>query len=359
MPAYMTSVRRAAILALVAFAAACSSDATGPQGGPPPGNQTPGNGGGNPGPGDPGNPGNGQIVASIELSGDGEIVASYMGWLQAKPKKADGSAADVAVTWSSSDPSTITVDAVGAMKGLEAGSAVITASAGGRRAQYEVRVVPRKATYLETMTNTLPVLHRNDVGYFGVLALDQHRQLIHDAPVVYTSADPSIIEVRGNSLIPIRGGQTTITAAIDGLSKSTTMRVANETTYPLKYANGNALPWVMSELVTPQPEGWVMTRLVVTEGSLTLSNVSDAWSQRLVVEEWKVSDFQGNRIESKVATHVSTSSGTVTVEAATGRLLLATSGSTEDPLQAWFDGARNLRVYGGAENGSALYDYQR
>ena len=358
MSAYITTARRAAIAALLVIAAACSSDKTPsapagqpdgkPDGKPPVDTSiTP--------------PPPVRSVASIQLSGDREVVHTYMGWLQAKPVDAEGQPMDAAVTWSSSDPSILTVDAVGAMIGKQPGKAIITAQASGKSATTEVVVVPRRATYLQTSNETSTLLQRGDVGSFGVLALDQHRQLINDAAIVYTSSDPSIIEVRGSALYPIRAGQVTITATVDGVSATRGMRVASATVYPLRMIDAKPLPHVLLETVEQLPSGTVKHQLIATGGSITFSNTEDRWTQRIAVEEWEISESGGNTISRMIAVSTSTSSGSWAFNAG-GNIRLPIDGSTAEPLWGlWMDEMRSVRIwkYWDAEGPAMRFDYAR
>ena len=353
MPSCIASARRALLLAAIATLAACSSDqGTAPTNTPPVGQ-----------PQDTTKLPPAGSVQAIQLGGDREVVHTYMGWLQAHPQDAAGRPVTAAVTWRSSDANVVSVDVGGAMIGRNPGKATITASAGGRSAAIEVTVAPRRVTTFDG-SYPLVTLHRDEVAFFGVTALDQKGQWIHEPQVVFTSADPSIVEVNSRGdLIPRRAGETRVTATADGVSISRIVKVAAETTYPIKYANGNALPWVIMETTVEEGEGTLTSRLVMTEASFTLSNTSDTWSQRTVVEEYRISDIGGNRIVSRVGTHVSTSSGAFQRDAATGRLHLTVNGDPAARLEAWYDesNVRKLRVYGHPANGenAFLHDYQR
>lgn len=353
MPSCIAPARRIALLATIALAAACS-----PHEGTAPSTQTPPVGqprdtSSRPAP----------SVQVIQLGGDQEVVHTYMGWLQAQPQDAAGRPVTAAVTYSSSDANVVSVDAVGAMRGVTPGRATITAYAGGRSAQIEVTVAPRRVTTFERSNPPAP-LQRDEVGFFGISALDQKGQWIREPQVVFTSADPSIVEVNAQGhLFPRRAGETRVTATADGVSISHIVTVAAETTYPIRYANGNALPWVVMETTVPDGEGTLTSRLVMTEASFTLSNASDTWSQRTVVEEYRISQVGGDRTVSRVGTHVSTSSGAFERDPSTGRLHLTVTGDPAARLEAWYDesNVRKLRVYGHPANGqnAFLNDYQR
>ena len=164
-------------------------------------------------------------------------------------------------------------------------------------------------------------------------------------------------------LIARRGGETRVTATADGVSISRVVKVAAETTYPIKYANGNSLPWVVFEQTTQEGGVRLTTRLVMTAASFTLSNVADTWSQRTVVDEYRIEETDGVSIVRKVGTDVSTSGGAFTIDPATGRLQLTVNGDPAARLEAWYEdgNVRKLRVYAHPANGqnAFLNDYQR
>ena len=352
MPSYIAPARRAAMLAAIAILAACASnDSTAPTSKPPVGQ--PNDTTSAPAP----------VVTSIRLAGDQEIVHSYMGWLQAQPLDQAGLPIAATVTWSSSDTTIVKVDAAGAMIGRGTGKALVVAQANGKAAQLEVTVVPRRVMRFD-QPDTPMTLQRGDVSFFGTHALDQHGQWIREPQLTFTSADPSIVEVTASGhMIPRRGGETRVTATADGVSTSRVVRVAAETTYPIRYANGNALPWVIFQQTTQQGAVRLTTRLVMTEASFTLSNVADTWSQRTVVDEYHIEETDGVSIVRKVGTDVATSGGAFTIDPATGRLHLTVNGDPAARLEAWYDGGdvRKLRVYGHPANGqnAFLNDYQR
>ena len=322
MPAYITFARRAALLAVIALAAACSDDSRSPVvvDPPPPGNEGPGNGG------NPGN-GNANAVQSISITGDREFVHTYQGSIQATPLKADGSAADAPVSYTSSNGAIVTIDASGTMRGVAPGTATITASAGGKSLDWQVTVVSRQATTIELQAPMTRELMRGDTLHFGVLVLDQKGQLMPQAAWTLGVSDPSIVAVISTvpfgtqAVVPIRTGASNVTITSGGASLTTLVRVAAETVYPLRELNDQALPATLLETSMREGQATITSRLILKEGSLRLSNSSDAFTQRMVIEEWKYTDFNGNVIAQKVATNVSSVSGRYNIDA-TGHTVL-------------------------------------
>lgn len=319
MSAYITTARRAALLALVAFAAACS-DSSAPIVEPPPGGGNPGNGGNNGG-------NNGSAVASISITGDREIVEMYAGQLQGTALKADGSAADAQVSYASSNTAIVTIDATGAMRAVAPGSATITASAGGKSLDWQVTVQPRQATTIELGSSFNRELMRGDTLHFQVLVHDQKGQLMPQAAWTLSVSDPTVIGVVSTvpfgtqAVVPIRTGASNVTIVSGGASLTKQLRVAAETRYPLRELNGKALPAVMLETSMRQGEATIKRQLVLAEGSLTLSNSSDRFTQRMVIEEWEITELQGNTIKTKLATNVSETKGSYNIDA-TGHTVL-------------------------------------
>lgn len=344
MHAYIASARRAFLLATIALVAACSSnDSTAPADGPdqvPPTDTIP-----TPSP----------AVASIDVSGDLEVVATYMGWLQAVPRRADGSPANVTVTWRSSDASVIEVDAVGGMIGRKVGSAEISASVGNVVVRRTVTVVPRLATSMQVTPFTWE-LQRGDVASIGVVVLDQKRQYLADAPIAYSVSDPSIVEVVGSELRPLKAGKVTVTITSGGLVATTPLTVAAASVYPLKEVNMKALPAVAFQSQEYLPHGRVVRQLIITEGKLTLSNSSDRFTQRLVVEEWEETHFNGNVIRTKLAQNESFSRGSYTIDAS-GQAAMRPDDS--DAIYGRLTGTRGIELMSSEGGTSLVYHYWR
>ena len=347
MSAYAAPARRAALFAAIAILAACSSDTSTAPNTPPAGKppvQQPADTAKQP-----------QGVARIELSGDQEVVFSYMGWLQAAPKTADGAPANVAVTWQSSDPTIVEIDAVGGMIGRKVGTVVVTARIGDVTATRSVTVVARQATTLQ-VTPWQWELHRGDVANIDVLVLDQHRQHIDDAPVAFSVSDPSIVQVVGRELRPLKAGAVTVTITSGNVVAKTPLRVAARTEYPLHEVNRRALPAIAFESEETLPNGRILHQLVVTEGKLSLSNSDDRFTQRLVVEEWQVSDVNGYQMRSKLATHVQESSGRYAIDA-TGHTVL--HGDDGRSIIGTTTGTRGVEMTDYQQGGSWTFHFWR
>lgn len=354
MPAYITTTRRAALLALIAFTAACSNEGTAPRSDdrPPPADT--GNGGNNGGNNGGGNNG-GQTVASIDIGGDAQVVVTYMGFLSATPRKADGSVAQASVTWQSSDPAILEVNEVGGMIGRRTGTAVVTASAGGRSVTQAVTVVPRMPTSMQ-VTPWAWQLQRGDVAHIEVLVLDQHRQYLEEAPIAFSVSDPSIVEVVGRELKPLKAGAVTVTITSGNVTATTPLRVAESTTYPLMEINRGALPNVIFESIESMPYGWVKHQLVVTEGSLVLSNSSDRFRHRIVVEERTLSNINGNQMVTKGATHVQEKRGRYVIDATGHVALIADDGES---VIGTVTGTRGIELTDYQHSGTKIYHFWR
>lgn len=350
MHAYMIAARRAALLPMLAFAAACSDGSTAPaplepgNGNPPPGQQPP-----------PVNVPPARTIASVELTGASEVVAGYQGQVQATARAQDGSVVETPFNWGSSDPAIASIDAHGSITARAVGTVTITASVGARSASRQVTVVPRLATRLQITAPTRE-LQRGDEAYFGVVVLDQHGQLIVDAPWALRSSDPSIVEVVDRHVKPVRAGAATVTITSGNAVATALVRVAAETRYPLREVNHKALPAVMLETVEPQQHGSTTRQLVLVEGLLTLSNSGDGFTQRTVMEEWVTTVFQGSTIRSKVATHVQTQLGRYTIDATGHTVLHPTEGA---PVIGTTVGMYGLRLVDYQQAGTWIYEFWR
>lgn len=360
MHAYLKTARRAALLAILVIAAACSPDAktgTGIDNGN--GNGNGGNDGDGNGNGNGGNNG-GSLVFRVDLTGSDEVVVGYRGQVSGRALDQNGGVVPAAITYTVSDAALAAIDVDGNITARAEGTVVVTARAEGKEAQRAVRLVPRRVTFLEPDTHQAPLLQRGDIGWFTVYPLDQHRQLIKDVAIAYTVADPTIVEQRGSEFIARRGGATQVTATAQGVSATTVLRVAESTTYPLRAANGTPLGATIFESRTVDEHGYIHTyRLVATSGALTISNVADTWSQRITVEEWRFTQYgeNGSTVGGMVTAETQQTAGTFVVDAETGALLLSDSASGDAPLWAWFEAPRGFRVVDPA--GGATLEYYR
>jgi hypothetical protein len=153
--------------------------------------------------------------------GVNESVQLHAGLIDPSDQPADGPAPH----WSSGDRTIVTVDGTGKVTGVAAGSAVVTATALGRRAPVAVTVrAPRGADAPRAATLALSLprpLQEGDTVTLHATVRDSAGRRLDDVPVVWTSADPEIAGVDGTSGLvrAVKEGRTTISATADGRSQ--------------------------------------------------------------------------------------------------------------------------------------------
>ena len=127
-------------------------------------------------------------------------------------------ATDKTVTWTSSDPAVASVDG-GAVKGLKEGTATVTATAGGKKAECRVSVsrkeVPVDAVSLDKDELALYV------GDSFTLTATVSPSDATDKTVTWTSSDPAVASVDGGTVLAVAKGETTVTAtSVNGMVAS-------------------------------------------------------------------------------------------------------------------------------------------
>jgi uncharacterized protein YjdB len=174
----------------------------------------------------PGPPGNLSITALSIAPGDTTI---FVGGQVLYVPTVSGGSGQTRVLWTSSDPSTATVDAQGVVRGARAGRVTITAEAGRFSDAVEVTIASRAARIEIDPANPLITALDQDVT-FTARALDANNQLVTAAQVSWSIADPTIATQVGPGVFRTRrSGTTTITASTTTggttVTENTTLRV--------------------------------------------------------------------------------------------------------------------------------------
>ena len=130
------------------------------------------------------------------------------------------------VTWTSSDPSVVTVNGNGLVKAVARGSATITATSGNVSGEASITVeLPPERVEVDPSSAML-----TSVGATQLLTAtvyDTNDDIITDAPVAWTSDNPSVATVNRNGLVTaIGGGDATITATSGSKTGSAAVTVA-------------------------------------------------------------------------------------------------------------------------------------
>lgn len=143
--------------------------------------------------------------------------------LSAGPRDGKGGMLTRTVTWSSDKPGVASIDATGLVTAIAAGTAGITATAGGVSGGAMVNVIaPVQTVRLSTASDT--VLTGADLQLTATLRCAQGTELVR--PVSWSSDAPGVASVGSGGLVTGRApGMATITAASEGHSASVAVTV--------------------------------------------------------------------------------------------------------------------------------------
>ncbi|HYW10072.1 MAG TPA: Ig-like domain-containing protein, partial [Longimicrobium sp.] len=137
------------------------------------------------------------------------------------------------VTWTSASTSVATVGAGGTVTGVAGGTAAVNASVEGVTARAIVRVStppappppPPVVATVRVQPDSL-VLDINERGDFNAVAYDARGNVLTGLAVVWTSSNPAVATADwGGLVIGVAGGTVRVTATVDGVSGSATLRV--------------------------------------------------------------------------------------------------------------------------------------
>ena len=129
------------------------------------------------------------------------------------------------VTWTSSDPAVASVDTNGLVTAVARGNATITAALDGKSDSAAISVVlPAARVEVDPSTATLTIV--GATKQLTAKVYDTNDDVITDAPVAWTSGDPSVATVNRIGMVTAIGsGAATITATSEGKSDSATISV--------------------------------------------------------------------------------------------------------------------------------------
>ncbi len=133
--------------------------------------------------------------------------------------------AGAAFTWSSSDSAVALVSPGGIVTGVSAGSATITATAGGQRGTSSVTVVPAPVNRV-VVTPVNPSIGAGKTVQLTAALYDAQNNVLTGRVVTWSSADVSKVTVDSTGLARgVRKGTITITATSEGKSGTTDVKV--------------------------------------------------------------------------------------------------------------------------------------
>lgn len=215
-------------------------------------------------------------VESVELNEESaEIYVGETFKLEAKVLPSD--AADLSVSWTSSDPDIAAVDNDGLVSGISAGSAVITAEAGGVRAECSITVKEIPVTTIELDPSEKEI----EVGESFIISATVKPENAGDKTVVWSSEDEGIAGVDENGTVTGKAeGAVSIFAEAGGMKaecKVTVRRAPvpvesvqlNETAIELKEGESFTL------VATVLPEDADDKTVVWTSSDAGIADVSD------------------------------------------------------------------------------------
>ena len=134
-------------------------------------------------------------------------------------------ATDKTVTWSSNNTSVATVSG-GKVTAVKAGSATITATAGGKAASCTVTVTDKNvAVQSIALNNTALALA---VGESGTLIASVNPSNATDKTVTWSSSNTSVATVSGGRVTAVKAGTATITVTAGGKTASCVVTVTND-----------------------------------------------------------------------------------------------------------------------------------
>jgi uncharacterized protein YjdB len=137
------------------------------------------------------------------------------------------------VTWTSSNTSVATVGTGGTVTGVAGGTAAVNASVDGVTGRAIVRVTttpeppppPPAVVTVRVQPDSL-VIDIDERGDFNAVAYDARGNVLTGRAVVWTSSNPAIATATSGGLVTgVAGGTVRVTATVDGVSGSATLRV--------------------------------------------------------------------------------------------------------------------------------------
>jgi len=212
---------------------------------------------------------------------------------------------DRQVFWSSENPSVATVAPDGTVTGLGAGTTRIAASTGGVGAVAEVTVLLRPVGTVLLSPDSLR-LTAGAAGQFQATLMDDRGAAITGRAVNWSSSAPAVATVDGAGTVTgVRPGTAVVTAEVEGLTASRTVRVVPGGPAQLQVAGGDdQQARVGSELAEPLTvraldaggfplPGVAVTWLVESGDGTVAPTVSETNGQGYAATRWRVGPRPG------------------------------------------------------------------
>lgn len=160
------------------------------------------------------------VVVVIELSPPMEFITNGAPvTLTATPRDAHGYPRSVPVSWSSSDPSTATVD-TGVVTGMKRGQVTISARAGVVEAKITLTVMAAGIAVRPGSDNSVTTLAPGETFQFSAVELGAKYEIVDLHPsVTWAVDDPKVASVSPSGLVTaLAEGSAAVTASLDEVS---------------------------------------------------------------------------------------------------------------------------------------------
>ena len=160
------------------------------------------------------------VPTSIAIAPAGlSVVTGQSGQLTASERDADGNVIpNRTVTWSSDNPTIVSVSSAGLVTGLRIGAASVHAAADGLDATVSVSVTAVPAASVQISPTTISATV-GDTARLGATVRDGSGAVLADRAVAWTSSNPTVATVSATGLVTaVSAGTANIVATADGVS---------------------------------------------------------------------------------------------------------------------------------------------
>jgi len=152
------------------------------------------------------------------------------------------------VTWSSSAPTVVTVNADGVLAGVAPGAAVVTATSEGRTATANVAVEALAPVNTVTLTPTTQTLAAGSTQQLAATLRDANNNVLANRPITWASSSAATGSVSSTGLVSaLVPGTFTVTATSEGKSGSLTFNpLLNNTPLTIAGPLNSAYSWFIT-----------------------------------------------------------------------------------------------------------------
>lgn len=171
-------------------------------------------------------------VASVTIipASDSVIVGHAIALTVLVKDSAGNTLSGRALTWQSSDSTKVTVTATGLIRGVSAGSAVITASAEGKNGSATVKVLPVVVnTPVASVVVTLPrtALRVGESIQAVAIPADSLGGILSGRLIFWTSSDPAVVSVSTGGIVEaLSPGVASVRAEVDGKAGTVVVQIS-------------------------------------------------------------------------------------------------------------------------------------